>query len=257
MTPTEYVRPATIPEALKALKRGTALAGGTTLAPRARHYSLLVDLQGLGLETLATETGQVRLGAMLRLQTLVEAEREVPKALAEATRLEAGLNLRNTSSLAGSLIGCSGRSPLATALLALHAQVRLEPGPVQWSLDELLDRRLQELQGRLATEIAFQTPVAMAYAGVARSPADRPMVCVAVARLEGRAPAYGVALGGFGTRPKLVGEAEQALASGDIETAAGAVAAACTSSDDAWASGEYRSRAAAALVRRLAGEVGR
>jgi CO/xanthine dehydrogenase FAD-binding subunit len=257
MTPTEYVRPATIPEALKALKRGTALAGGTTLAPRARHYASLVDLQALGLDTLMAEAGQVRLGAMLRLQGLVEAEQGVPEALAEATRMEAGLNLRNTSSLAGSLIGCSGRSPLATALLALHAQVRLEPGPVQWSLDELLDRRLKELQGRLVIEIAFQTPAAMAYAGVARSPADRPIVCVAVARLEGRAPAYGVALGGFGPRPRLVLGAEHALASGEIEAAAQAMAAACASSDDAWASAEYRGQAAAALLRRLAVEVGR
>jgi len=75
MTPTEYVRPTTIPEALKALQRGTALAGGTTLAPRARHFASLVDLQALGLETLTAGAGQVRLGAMLRLQQLVEAER--------------------------------------------------------------------------------------------------------------------------------------------------------------------------------------
>ena len=257
MTPTEYVRPTTIPEALKALQRGTALAGGTTLAPRARHIASLVDLQALGLETLTAEAGQVRLGAMLRLQKLVEAEQGVPEALAEATRLEAGLNLRNTASLAGSLIGCSGRSPLATALLALHAQVRLEPGPVQWSLDELLDRRVKELQGRLVIEIAFQTPGTMAYAGVARSPADRPIVCVAVVLLQGRAPAFGVALGGFGPRPKLVVDAEKALASGEIEAAAQAIEAACSSSDDAWASAEYRGRAAATLLRRLAGEVGR
>jgi CO/xanthine dehydrogenase FAD-binding subunit len=257
MTPTDYVRPSTIAEALKALQRGTALAGGTTLAPRARQYASLVDLQALGLDTLAVEAGQVRLGAMLRLQALVEAEQGVPAALIEAARLEAGLNLRNTSSLAGSLIGCGGRSPLATALLALHAQVRHEPGPVQWSLDELLDRRVEELKGRLVMEIAFQTPGAMAYAGVARSPADRPIVCVAVARLEGRAPAYGVALGGFGARPRLVPGAEQALASGEIEPAAQAIEAACVSSEDAWASGEYRGRAAAVLLRRLAGEVGR
>jgi CO/xanthine dehydrogenase FAD-binding subunit len=257
MTPTEYLRPATIPDALKALKRGTALAGGTTLAPRARHYASLVDLQALGLEMLSAEAGQVRLGAMLRLQQLVEAEQGVPAALAEATRLEAGLNLRNTRSLAGCLISSTGRSPLATAMLALHAQVRLEPGPVQWSLDDLLDRRHQELEGKLATEIVFQTPGAMACAGVARSPADRPIVYVAVARLEGRTPAYGVALGGVGPRPRLVMEAEAALASGEAERAAQAIEAACTSSDDAWASGEYRGRAAAALLRRLAGEVGR
>jgi CO/xanthine dehydrogenase FAD-binding subunit len=142
-------------------------------------------------------------------------------------------------------------------MLSLHAQVRFEPGPGQWSLDELLDRRQQELEGRLVIEIAFQAPQAMAYAGVARSPADRPVVCVCVARLAGRAPAFGVALGGFGPRPRLVVEAERALASGEVEAAAQAVDSACASSGDAWASGEYRGKAAAVLLRRLAGEMGR
>lgn len=257
MTPTEYLRPPTIPEALKALQEGAALGGGTTLAPRARHLGRLVDLQALGLDALSVEGGQVRMGAMLRLQAMVEAAEALPQALIDATHLEAALNLRNMRSLAGCLITCSGRSTLATALLALHAHVRLEPGPGQGSLDDLLDRRPSPRDGRLVTEVLFQSPLAMGYAGVARSPADRPVVCLAVARFPGRAPAFGVALGGFDARPLGLVEAEGHLAAGDVERAAQSVASACAQADDAWASGEYRAHTAAVLLRRLAGEVGR
>lgn len=257
MTPTEYLRPQTIPEALKALQEGAALGGGTSLAPRARHLGRLVDLQALGLDAFSVEGGQVRMGAMLRLQAMVEAAEALPQALIEATRLEAALNLRNMRSLAGSLIACTGRSTLATALLALHAQVRFEPGPGQGSLDELLERRPSARDGRLVTEVVFQSPLAMGYAGVTRSPADRPVVCLAVARIAGRAPAFGVALGGFGARPLVLADAEELLAGGDEEGAAQAVATACVQADDAWASGEYRAHTAAVLLRRLVGEVER
>jgi CO/xanthine dehydrogenase FAD-binding subunit len=172
-----------------------------------------------------------------------------------ACRQEAALNLRNMCSVAGALIACSGGSALATALLALHSQVRLEPGPDQWTLDDLLDRRQAGLEGRLVTEILFQRPGTMAFASVGRSPADRPVICAAVARLAGRAPSYGVALGGFGERPILVPEAEHALRAGDANGAAAAARAAYAEAGDAWASGEYRAQAAATLVRRLAGEV--
>jgi len=129
MTPPEYVRPATVAVALRALRGGTALAGGTIVAGRAEGLARLVDLQDVGLSALHVESGQIRLGAMLRLQQIVSAAENLPEALREAARREAGLNLRIASSLGGTLLACSGRSPLVTALLGLHAQVRMEPGP--------------------------------------------------------------------------------------------------------------------------------
>jgi CO/xanthine dehydrogenase FAD-binding subunit len=254
MTPPEYVRPTTIPEALQALRGGTALAGGTTLARRARDAVRLVDLQALGINRLQIEGDHTRIGAMSRLQQLVEAE--LPAALREACGREAGLNLRTMASLGGTLLTCSGRSPLATALLGLHAQVRMEPGPQQWSLDELLARRASLPDGMLITSVVFQVPLGMAQSAVARSPADRPFVYAVVACLLGRAPAFGVALGGFGSRPIAIAEAELALAAGDVASAAEAARTACASAQDPWASAEYRADVAATLVRRLAGEVG-
>ncbi len=254
MTPPEYVRPTTMSEALSALKGGTALAGGTGIARRARSVARWVDLQSLGIDGLQVESDQVSMGAMLRLQQVVEAE--LPGALRDACRREVGLNLRNMATVGGTVLTCSGRSPLATTLLGLHAQVRMEPGPQQSSLDELLARRGSLPAGLLLTSVLFQMPVQLALSGVARSPADRPIVFVVVARLTGRSPSYGVALGGFGTRPVLLPGAELALAAGDVPSACEAARSACANGQDAWASSEYRAETAAVLLRRLAGEVG-
>jgi CO/xanthine dehydrogenase FAD-binding subunit len=254
MTPPEYVRPTTIAEALTALRGGTALAGGTAIAPRARKVARLVDLQALGIDQLQVEGDHVRMGAMLRLERLVEAQ--LPDALRDACRQEAGLNLRNMASLGGTLLMCSGRSPLVTALLGLHAQVRMEPGPQQWPLDELLARRGSLPDGLLVTSIVFQVPLRIAQSAVARSPADRPILCAVVARLAGRAPSFGVALGGFGRRPIVIPEAELALAAGDVSSAGEAARTACANAQDAWASAEYRAEVAATFIHRLAREVG-
>ncbi len=256
MTPPEYVRPTTVADALLALRDGTALAGGTTVARRADRLTRLVDLQDAGLDILHVEGDRIRMGAMLRLQQMVAAQAELPDALRDAARREAGLNLRTSASLGGTLLACSGRSPLVTALLALHAQVRQEPGPEQMTLDDLLSRRGDLPVGALLTDILIQAPLSMALSSVARSPADRPIVCAVVARLVGRAPAFGIALGGFGVRPLLVPEAELALAARDARGAGEAARAAYAQADDAWASAEYRAEVAAVLVRRLAAEVG-
>jgi CO/xanthine dehydrogenase FAD-binding subunit len=255
MTPPEYVRPTTVADVLLALRDGTAVAGGTTIARRADHLKRLVDLQDAGLGFLHVEGDRIRMGAMLRLQQMVAAQAELPDALREAARREAGLNLRTSASLVGTLLACSGRSPLVTALLALHAQVRQEPGPVQLTLDDLLTRRGDLPEGALLTEVLVQAPMSMALSSVARSPADRPIVCAVVARLTGRAPAFGIALGGFGVRPIVVPGAELALAARDVRGAGEAARAAYAQADDAWASAEYRAEVAAVLVRRLAAEV--
>jgi carbon-monoxide dehydrogenase medium subunit len=257
MTTPDYLRPKSLPEALRYLQTGTPLAGGTSLAPEASRHSLLVDLQDLGLNRLLFEADRCRLGATLTLQSLVDADERLPRALREAGLREAGCNLRNRATIGGTLVACTGRSPLATALLSLHAQVHQEPGPEQVGVEEVLARRGGARRGRLIIEVAFRLPERMAYAQVARSPADRPIVCAVVTKWGGRAPSFGVALGGFGASPVMLVEVEQALAKGDAAAAADEAARAYAQAEDSWASGEYRAHLAAVLVRRLAAEVSR
>lgn len=245
MEPLEYHRPKTLAEALALLKRGRPLGGGTDLTPRRLSLTSVVDLQELGLDEVRESDGDLHLGAAVRLQRLVEAGAGVPAALVEACGREATLNLRNMGTLAGTVVSADGRSPLATVLLALDAQVILEPGSEALPLEALLDLREGGLAGRLI--VAFDIPAAdfVAYEQVARAPADRPLVCAAVARIRGR-KGFRIALGGHGSRPISL-QASKA----NPQAASEAARLAYAGAGDAWASAEYRAGVAGVLVRRL------
>ena len=117
--------------------------------------------------------------------------------------------------------------------------------------------------GRLITELALPTNVRLAYEYVARTPADQPIVCVALVQwLAGtnqpaagtNQPAAGggrlasgrtrLALGGWGAAPRLALDGPEP---GGLEVAA---QNACSQADDQWASAEYRRSVAATLAKR-------
>lgn len=248
MSPLEYCRPKSLSEAVALVRHGRPLAGGTKVTPRRREIRAVVDLQDLDLDGLEFEKDDLLVGATVKLQTLVAAGDRIPMALAEACRREAGLNLRNMATLAGTIVSADGRSPIVTTLLALGTRGLLEPGDEDLSLDDLLDRRGEGLAGQLIVSFSIPWPAHLAYAQVARAPADRPLVCAAVAGPGGKRshPQYRVALGGFGSRPIVI-----QVKKGDPEGAAEAARSAYASAGDAWASAEYRSSVAGVLVHRL------
>lgn len=236
-------RPKSIEEALELLKSGKPLAGGTRLTPGRREESELVDLQELGLDPLDIDPERIRLGSMLRLQELVEAEGGIPSALKKACRLEAGLNLRNMATVGGSVVSADGRSPLLTVLLAMQALLQFAANEEEQTLDDFLnDRR----PGRLILSLELPNPEALAYEQVARSPADLPIVCACAARYSDQTC---VSLGGYGPRPIMVASGEPAARAGDQSSTAYAEAG------DQWASAEYRREVAGLLISRVLEEV--
>jgi putative selenate reductase FAD-binding subunit len=123
---TTYHRPQTLDADLALLARPNAfpLGGGTLLAtrpPQADPISV-VDLQSLGLDAIHKKGSNLEIGATVTLQALLENER-CPAALKPALKLESPLNVRNSATVAGALVSCDGRSPFATALLALDARM--------------------------------------------------------------------------------------------------------------------------------------
>jgi CO/xanthine dehydrogenase FAD-binding subunit len=92
------------------------------------------------------------------------------------------------------------------------------------------------------TQVSLPLNARLAYEYVARTPADRPIVCAAVAVWpSGRTR---VALGGFGNAPILVMDGPEGSG---VEAA---VRNAYSSAEDEWASAEYRQEAAAVLALR-------
>jgi len=249
----EYNRPQTIEEALKLLQRSdpktVPMGGGSAINKPSPEALAVVDLQALGLNGLSVQGNLVQLGATLSLQTLLDqleagdlqSSRLAP-ALAQVVTHEATYNLRQTATVAGTLVAADGRSPFATALLALDAGLVVLPGEETLSLGDVLPLRQARLNGRLITQVSLPGNASLAYESVARTPADRPIVCAAVATWpSGRTR---VALGGFGACPTLAMDGTEA------EGAETAARNACSQAGDQWASAEYRQEVAATLVKR-------
>ena len=249
----EYHRPETLQDALALLARSEPvtmpLAGGTALDRSSAQQLAVVDLQALKLDAIRLRRNFLDLGAMLKLQSLLEKVQKpdfsavgLAAALAKAIEHEATYNLRQAGTVAGTLVAASGRSPFATALLALDAELTLQPGDETVALGNLLPFRSERLRGKLITQVTLPGNVSLAYEYVARTPADLPIVCAALASWpSGRVR---LALGGYGSAPTLAFDGTEA---GGIETAA---QSAYSQAGDEWASAEYRREIAAVLAAR-------
>jgi CO/xanthine dehydrogenase FAD-binding subunit len=185
----EYHRPTDLDEVIHLLRRTemrtVPLAGGTTLVGTPNPaVDAVVDLDGLGLDSVSREGGALRLGAMVRLQTIVdEFAEESGGLLAEAARRETPWNLRNAATVGGLLASGEANSPLVVALGTLAARVTLygaEADTVE--LPALLARaRTGGLPGTIiaGVSIDLHDSLGWGYEQVGRTPADSPIVCAA------------------------------------------------------------------------------
>jgi CO/xanthine dehydrogenase FAD-binding subunit len=249
---TQYYRPQTLEEALQLLARADTrpLGGGTVLTQRSNESFSVVDLQALGLDKLRKSGDNLEIGATVTLQNLLESL-YIAKALKAAIALETPLNLRTMGTVAGTLVTCDGRSPFGTLLLALDAKITFAFGNEKITLGNYLPLRVgmnSAHPGELITKVEIPLNAKIAFETVARTPADKPIICAALAQWpSGRTR---LALGGWGQAPTLALDGNE---SGGLEEAA---RNACSEAADEWASAEYRREVAAVLTKRCQDEIG-
>ncbi len=210
----EYHRPTDLNEALRLLRRAdvrtVVLAGGVSVVSEGTpDVEAVIDLDGLKLDFVETTGNTIRLGAVVRLQTLVDSLGHVGGGvLAEAARRMAGLNLRNAATLGGALAGGNADSPLGVVLAALGARITLYDGQERaeaWA--DLAPRPAPDrARNSLITAVSFDysDSFGMAYEQVARTPADYPIVCAAAVARPGSQPGAVVAVGGLLPYPVIV-----------------------------------------------------
>ena len=235
-----YHRPQTLDEALTLLTQPNTvpLGGGTLLSKPTTDSVAVVDLQRLGLDSLRVNGNELVIGATCTLQSLFESE-HCPAALKTALKLEAPLNIRNTATVAGTLVASDGRSPFVTMLLAMDAKVTVISN--QSSVSSMGEYLLTRPHG-LITEITIPLNIKTAFEFVSKTPADKPVICAAVAQWNsGRTR---LTLGGYSKTPLLAMDGTEA--DGIQEAAANAYHEA----EDEWASAEYRMDVAAVLAKR-------
>jgi len=242
---TTYHRPQTLDEALTLLTQPNTfpLGGGTLLSHGTPDSVQVVDLQALGLNSLTRNGNNLELGATLTLQALLESE-HCPAALKSALKLEAPLNIRNSATVAGTLITCDGRSTFASMVLAMDAKIIViskQKAEEIINIGDLLPLR-EQVRGNLITKIVLPLNTKLAFEYVSRTPADKPIVCAATAQWNsGRTR---LVLGGYGKSPMLAMDGTEA---NGVEAAARNTYHEAT---DEWASAEYRVDVAATLAKR-------
>jgi CO/xanthine dehydrogenase FAD-binding subunit len=240
----EYHRPNSIEEAIRLLSKPDThpLGGGTVLNRPSPEQFAVVDLQALGLNKIHKMGNSLEIGATATLQALLDSA-HIPPALQEGLRLELTYNLRQMATVAGALVACDGRSTFTTAMLALDSKCNVfSDQSTVISLGDLLPLRTEILRGKLITSITIPMNVRLAFDTVARTPADKPIVCAALAQWpSGRTR---LALGGWGKSPLLAMDGNEPSG---VEVAA---RNAFAEAGDAWASADYRSEVAAVLAKR-------
>ena len=219
------------------------LGGGTLLSQPTTDPVQVVDLQSLGLDSLTKKGNDLEIGATCTLQSLLESE-HCPEALKIAIKLEAPINIRNTATVAGTLVSSDGRSPFATSLLAMDAKLEqaiFDNSTVDYrvsNIGEFLPLRSTEL----ITKITIPLNAKFAFEFVSKTPADKPIVAAALSQWNsGRTR---LALGGYGKSPMLAMDGTEA------EGLDAAARNAYHEANDEWASAEYRMDVAAVLAKR-------
>jgi carbon-monoxide dehydrogenase medium subunit len=223
--PFEYLRPATVAEAVEALAahpgEAKALAGGQSLVPlmnlRLARPAVLVDLDRVaGLDGIEERDGYLAIGAMVRHEQLVTdpTVRRTAPLLAAAAAWIGHSAIRHRGTIGGSLAHADPAAELPTVAVALRAELvaagpagtsRSIPagefflGPLTTALDD----------GELLTEIRIPLPPAgrqVGFAEFARRHGDFALVLAAAVVDSG---SVRVVLGGVGPVPVAVSELDE------------------------------------------------
>ncbi len=230
-----YHRPESVAEALALLQRpgAIALAGGTQLiANMADGIEDVVDLQAVGLTQVEidAEAGIIVLGAMTRVQAIVEDQR-LPEMVRRLAHREGPNTFRNMSTIGGTTATADPESELYAGLLVYEAAVTVQSSVGAQTIPLA---GFQLPAGALITAVTIRSGGQAAAERVARTPADQPIVAVVGRRDE--AGRMRLAVCGVAGRPVLVEPEKVAL----LEPPA-----------DFRGSAEYRREMAAVLTARV------
>lgn len=266
-----YLRPASLDEALQALDRPwTVLAGGTDFYPARVGRAIDEDVLDIGgialLRGIRSAPEGWRLGATTTWSELIETP--LPPlfdGLKQAAREVGGRQIQNAGTLAGNLCNASPAADGVPPLLALGAEVELagRAGSRRLPLAAFItgNRRTVLVPGELLVAIHVPKPAHDARSAFLKLGARRYLVisiAMAAATLEiadGRVASARVAVGACSAVAQRLPALEAALAGSAVAALAERVDAAHLAPlapiDDVRGSAAYRRDAAVTLLRRL------
>ena len=240
---TDYHRPANLDEALDLLNRpgvsSMVIGGGTDLAAQQIEEQVeVIDLQAACSKEVSERDGRVTIGAMVRLQDLID-DGQTPALLRDLARREGPNTLRNAATIGGTVAAADSESELVAGLLVHDATVAVAglDGETSVRLEELLANR-ELAEDRIIVSVTVEGGGVAAAARTGRTPADTSIVAAVGRATVGRTL---FALTGVAATPVLVTPAEVP----NLQPPA-----------DFRGSSEYRRVLAATLIDRVLAEIG-
>jgi aerobic carbon-monoxide dehydrogenase medium subunit len=243
------------------------LAGGqsliATLNMRLSRPQLIVDINRVpGLDRITLSNGQIEIGALVRY---AQAERSAEVAthaplIAKALPFIGHPAIRNRGTIGGSIAFGDPAAELPACFVALDGEAVIagSSGNRVVKADAFYKGLYESTLTPHDVLIAIRIPAATsetrtAFAELARRHGDYAMVgLAATARANGKALSdVRLVFFGVGTAPVRARNAETALASGDIEAAAKALAKDLDPPDDVQATGAVKRQLASVLLRRV------
>jgi carbon-monoxide dehydrogenase medium subunit len=273
--PFAYAKARSVAHAIELLATDDArlLAGGqsliATLNMRLSQPALLVDINGIsGLDQVTLKNGDVEIGALVR-----HAQAERSAEIAQAAPLIALAlphighpAIRNRGTVGGSLAFADPAAELPACIVALGGEIEIvgPNGQRTINAEEFFKGLFETALTPRDMLTAIRVPAASAgsrigFAEFARRQGDYAMVGLAAcAQADGkRLKDVRLAYFGLGATPVRARKAETALADGDVEGAASALADDLEPSNDMHASSEVKAHLAGVLLRRVARQLGR
>ena len=246
------------------------LAGGqslmATLNMRLSHPQLLVDINGLGLDAIAVNDGQIEIGALVR-QAVAERSSDIARyapLIARALPHVAHPAIRNRGTIGGSIAYADPAAELPACLVALGGEVDITgPGGGRTvKADDFFEGLFETALGAQDVLTTIRLPAAngdtrVGFAEFARRHGDYAMVGLAACATSAGKNLKDVrfAYFGIGVTPMRARGAETALAAGDIEAAVKALGKDIDPQDDIQASAAVKRHLAGVLLKRVASQL--
>ncbi|PIV80496.1 FAD-binding protein [bacterium CG17_big_fil_post_rev_8_21_14_2_50_64_8] len=256
MTKQLYLKPRSAAEAAALLaehRRAVIIGGGAYVRLGSRRIDVAVDLYDAGLDYVRRTPNGLELGAMATfrmLETAPELQDYADGILVRCVERIVGVQVRNITTVGGTLFGRYGFSNLITALLALDAEVALHHAG-RMPLGDFLATKPDSCD--LLTAVFLPDQVWRAsWQDMTRTVNDYAVLNVAAARCGDQARVVVGARPGRGVRCP---EAEAALLAGDADGAAEVAASTLEFGNDVRAGGDYRRELCRTLVARATAEV--
>lgn len=182
----EYHRPDSLEDALRLLSRtapkSIPLGGGSGISQTKFTQPIaVIDLQNIKLNQMDRRGSIVAIGSTARLQSIVEWD-GTPAFLREAVLNDTNANQRNVATIGGSLIRLTGKSRIASVLLAADCRLVWEPGGLDISLGDWIAVGRTSSQFRLMTSVYFDNPQSVQLEAASQTPGGFPLVSACMAK---------------------------------------------------------------------------